>query len=178
VLRRWREPSSANEVEGASWYKDYTNTKGACQTVKNGDLSNVVVPRLVLVFEGALGFLEPDKVERYNALGTAGRWYDAARLWDFDELMMRKIMDLTFRQNFELEAVTYVGPAEFARELADRFDEDNIPIRRTTASTAEVMARRLSYAPDIAYVYDANRQTAFMYGQKGRYLRSAHELGR
>jgi hypothetical protein len=143
-----------------------------------GDLSNETVARLVLVFEGSLGFLPENQVERFNALGSAGRWYDAARLWDFNELMAKKILDVTYRQGFELECVTYAGPKEFADELSDRFDEEHLPIRRTTATRADIMARRISYAPDIAHIYDANPETAYMYGHKGSLLKTVHQLGR
>jgi hypothetical protein len=147
--------------------------------VLHGDLSNVVTARLVLVYEGALGFLPEDKVDRYNALGTAGRWYDAARCWEFDELMMRKIIDVTYaRASYQVELVTYAGPGEFAAEVYERCGEEGLPVSRVTASTAEVMARRLAYAQDIACVYDASPQTAFMYGQRGKLLRSVHDLGR
>jgi hypothetical protein len=144
----------------------------------NGNLSNAVVPRLVLVFEGALGFLPEEKVQEYNLLGTIGKWGDAVACWDFRDLMCRKIWDVTYRLSFQLEVVTYVGPKEFADALQARFDEESLPVSRTVASTPERMARRLAYAPDIAMVYDANRQHAFTYGSKGRYLRSVHELGR
>lgn len=146
--------------------------------MQHGDLSNVVTPRIVLVFEGALGFLPEDKVERYNALGSADRWYDAAHLWDFNQLMMKKILDLTYRQAVEIEIITYAGPQAFADELEERFGHEGLPIRRTLASAPDIMARRVSYAPDIAFIYDANRETAYMYGKKGRYLRAVHQLGR
>lgn len=144
----------------------------------NGDLSNVVVPRLVLVFEGALGFLPPDRVEQYNKLGSAGHWDQAARCWDLNELMMRKIWDVVWRQSFQLEVVTYAGPQNLAESLQERFDEENLPVSRTLASTPDRMARRLAYAPDIAVVYDSNAEHAFTYGGKGRYLTSVHMLGR
>jgi hypothetical protein len=144
----------------------------------NGDLSNVVTPRLVLVFEGALGFLPPPRVGKYNQDGSRGLWHEAVRCWEFNELMMRKIWDITYRQSFQMEIVTYAGPPEFATALQDRFDEEGLPISRTLSSTAERMARRLAYAPDIAFVYDADPSHAFMYGGKGRLLRSVHELGR
>jgi hypothetical protein len=137
--------------------------------VQHGNLSNVVVPRLVVVYEGALGFLPEDRVDRYNA----------ARLWDFDDLMMRKIIDVTYaRASYQVELVTYAGPDEFAAEVYERCGEEGLPVSRVTSSTAEVMARRLAYAQDIACVYDANRETAYMYGQKGRLLTSVHQLGR
>lgn len=146
--------------------------------MKNGDLSNVVVPRLVLVFEGALGFLPADRMLEYNTLGSRGDWWRAARCWDLNELMMQKIWDVVFRQSFQLEVVTYAGPDELAEALQVRFDEENLPISRTLASTPARMARRLAYAPDIAAVYDADRDNAFKYGGKGRLLTSVHLLGR
>jgi hypothetical protein len=144
----------------------------------NGNLSNVVTPRLVLVFEGALGFLPTAKVGEYNRLGSEGKWDQAARCWDLHALMMLKIWDVVWRQSVQIEVVTYAGPPEFAESLQERFDEEGLPISRTLSSTATRMARRLSYAPDIAYVYDADPKHAFTYGGKGRYLRSVHELGR
>lgn len=143
-----------------------------------GDLSNVVVPRLVLVFEGALGFLPPDRVEDYNKLGSRGAWDQAARCWDLHDLMMRKIRDVTIRQNFQLEVVTYAGPPEFAQSLQELFEEEGLVISRVLSSTAVRMARRLAYAPDIAYVYDTDPQHVMMYGGKGRHLTSVHQLGR
>lgn len=144
----------------------------------NGDLSNKVTPRLVLVFEGALGFLAAGNIQVYNRFGTAGKWELAAACWDLNDLMCRKIWDVTYRQSFQLEVVTYAGPGEFASALQDRFDEESLPVSRTVASTPARMARRLAYAPDIAAVYDANREHALVYGSKGRYLASVHELGR
>lgn len=146
--------------------------------MQNGDLSSQVVPRLVLVFEGALGFLPESKLLAYNALGSQGDWWRAARCWDLHELMCRKIWDVVFRQSFQLEVVTYAGPDDFADALQVRFDEENLPISRTLASTPARMARRLAYAPDIAAVYDADRANAFKYGGKGRLLTSVHLLGR
>lgn len=146
--------------------------------MRNGDLSNVVVPRLVLVFEGALGFLPEHEVGRFNAFGSRGQWDLAWGVWDLDDLACRKIWDVTFRQSYQLEVVTYVAPEEAAPALAERLDEESLPITRVTASTPARMARRLAYAPDIAYVYDANRENAFKYGSRGGYMRSIHQLGR
>lgn len=144
----------------------------------HNDISNVAVARLILVYEGALGFLPADRVGDYNQLGSEGRWDRAARCWDLNELMCRKIWDVTWRQGFQIEVVTYAGPPEFAEALQERFDEENLPISRTLASTADRMARRLAYAPDIACVYDADPDHAFTYGSRGKLLRNINELGR
>lgn len=146
--------------------------------MKGGDLSNVVVPRIVLVFEGALGFLPASRVSSFNTLGSTGHWYEAARCWDLNDMMMRKIWDVTYRQSFQLEVVTYAGPPELAESLQERFDDEGLPISRTVASTASRMARRLSYAIDIAYVYDVDPQHVMMYGGRGRHLTNVNQLGR
>jgi hypothetical protein len=146
--------------------------------LKGNDLSNVVTPRLVLVFEGALGFLPEARVRDFNYHGSRGNWRLAWQEWELDDLAMRKIWDVTFRQSFQLEVVTYVAPEEGAPALAERLEEESLPITRVTASTPARMARRLAYAPDVAYVYDANRENAFKYGSRGGYLRSIHQLGR
>lgn len=143
-----------------------------------GDLSAQIVPRLVLVFEGSLGFLEASKVGQFNKLGSAGLWDAAARCWDLNDMMMRKIWDVVWRQSFQLEVVTYAGPPSLAESLQERFEEENLPISRTLASTAERMARRLSYAPDIAYVYDTDPRHVMMYGGKGRHMTNVNQLGR
>lgn len=146
--------------------------------LKGNDLSNVVTPRLVLVFEGALGFLPEARVRDYNYHGTKGNWRLAWQEWELDDLAMRKIWDVTFRQSFQLEVVTYVAPEEGAPALAERLEEENLPVSRVTASTPARMARRLAYAPDVAYVYDANRLNALVYGSRGGYMSSIHQLGR
>jgi hypothetical protein len=150
--------------------------------VLNGDLSNKVVPRLCLVFEGALGFLPPGRLTEFNRTVSRSGWYAGWLLWDLNDLMCRKIWDVTYRQSFQLEIVTYVPPddvaAEAAQGLAQALDDEGLPISRVVASTPARMARRLAYAPDIACVYDADPQHAFTYGGKGKLLRSVHELGR
>lgn len=146
--------------------------------MRNGDLSSQVVPRLCLVLEGALGFLPRARVGRFNELGSRGQWDLAWAVWDLNDLMCRKVWDVTYRQSFQVEVVTYACPAEGAQGLAERLDEEGLPVSRVLASTPARMARRLAYAPDIAAVYDANPEHALAYGSKGRHLSSVHEFGR
>lgn len=145
--------------------------------MQGGNLSNATVPRIVLVFENALGFLADDKRADWYRLVKRGRWQDAAHLWDLNDLMLRKIVDLTIRHSVSIDVVTYCGPQEFVDELTRIFDGEDLPVRRVTCSTPERMARRLSFAPDIVAVYDANPGHQLVYGPKGVYLTSVHQLG-
>ena len=146
--------------------------------IKGNDLSrNAPVPRVVLVFENALGYLPDAARPRWRKLSRRGKWDDAARLFELDVLMMRQVARLTHLSSMSVDVVTYCGPADFARALSDRFDEENLPVRRVFSSTAERMARTTSYEPDIVAVYDANPGHAMVYGRKGTVLTHHSQLG-
>lgn len=145
--------------------------------MQGGNLSNSTIPRIVLVFENALGYLPEDSRANWFKLTKRGRWHDAAHLWVLDDLMMTQIMYLTVKHSLSIDVVTYCGPQEFVDELIRRFDDEALPVRRVTCSTPERMARRLSFAPDIVAVYDANPGHQMVYGPKGVYLTSVHQLG-
>lgn len=145
--------------------------------MRGNDLGNTPVPRIVVVFENAVGFLPDELRERWRELSRARQWDDVARLFVLDQLMLRKITDLTYRFSVSVDIVTYCGPEAFAEALARLLDRENVPVRIVFASTPERMARRTSYEPDIAAVYDANREHALVYGRKGVILTSPHMLG-
>ena len=144
----------------------------------HGNLSADVQPRLLIVFEGILGFLPPGRLAEYNQLGSAGRWDRAMGLWDLNGICMQKIVDLAIRKNQQIEIVTYVAPPEGAEALSRRFDEENLPVSRVIASTPQRTARRLPYAPDVACVYDVDARNVMMYGSRGRHITNVHQLGR
>lgn len=146
--------------------------------MKHGDLSSTVVPRVLIVFEGALGFLGPRKVGEYNRLGSAGKWGRAAACWDFNDTLTRALADLVIRRDVRAEVITYSGPDEFAGCLAERFDDLGVPLYGVTATTLARTVRGLAYAPDIARVYDGDPANWLAYGSKGRPLRFPADLGR
>jgi hypothetical protein len=145
--------------------------------VRNGDLSNAPVPRIVIVFENALGYLPDDRRAQWRKLSRKGRWDDVARLFELNVLMLRQIAWLTHRKGTSIDVVTYCGPSEFAAALSRRFDDENLPVRRVFASNPERMARTTSYEPDIMAVYDANPGHARVYGPKGVLLTHHNQLG-
>lgn len=147
--------------------------------MRNGDLSNVVQPRVLLVFEGALGFISGDAVKEFNLLASEGMWGEAWDQWEMNELMARKIWDVVKRQNINVALVTYVSDNEVAATgLQEWADEARLPISECIATTPAKFARELSYMPDVACVYDATAQTCVMLGSKGRLLKNVHDFCR
>jgi len=145
--------------------------------MQGGDLSNTPVPRIVIVFENAIGFLPEDRREEWRVLSRAGDWDAVARLFVLDQQMLRKITDLSWRFSVNIDVVTYCGPEAFAEALARLFDRENVIVRIVFASLPERMARATSYEPDIMAVYDANPEHALVYGRKGVHLTSFRQLG-
>lgn len=145
--------------------------------LRGNDLANTAVPRLIIVFENALGYLPENRRAEWRKLSKAGKWDDVARLFDLDQIMLRKITWMTHRYSLSIDVVTYCGPAAFARALERLFDHENVPIRIVQASTPERLARRTSYEPDIAAIYDGNPHHQLVYGKKGVYLTDHRQLG-
>lgn len=146
--------------------------------MQGGNLSNVVVPRVLVVFEGLIAYLGTDKVAAYNELGSRGDWAGAIDLWEFNPLALAKINDLIIRRDIKVEVVSFVMPREGAQALAERFDEESVPVSRVISSTPDRTARRLAYGPDIIRVYCPDMRHALMCGGKGYHTTSIHQLGR
>lgn len=145
--------------------------------MRNGDLDNTPVPRVVIVFENAIGFLPDDRRDDWRQLSRGRQWDAVARLFVLDPMMLRKITDLSWRFSVNIDVVTYCGPEGFAEALARLFDRENVHVRVVFSSTPERMARTTSYEPDIMAVYDANAEHALVYGRKGVHLTSFRQLG-
>ena len=145
--------------------------------MRGNDLGNTPVPRLVVVFENGIGYLPDDRRDQWRELKAARDWDGMARLFELDQMMLRKITDLTYRFSVSVDVVTYCGPEPFAEALARVLDRENVPVRIVFSSTPERMARRTSYEPDIVAVYDANPGHVLAYGRKGVRLEDYRQLG-
>lgn len=143
-----------------------------------GDLSNEVVPRIVLVFEGALGVITAEERRKFDKDIQRERWMEATRHWVLHEQMMLKIWDITRRQGMNLDVVTFAGPEEFGEALAYRLQEvEDLPIRQVWATRVEVLARKIAYMQDLAKIYDPDRSRFLTWGGKGYHLTDINQLG-
>lgn len=144
--------------------------------MQNGDLSNSVTPRILLVFEGALGYLEKDDGRGFSRAIRRGQWGDAVNLWKLHQLTAQKIWDVTVRQSIGIEIVTFFG-AEFGGALEYRLQvDDDLPVRGVMATTPDRLARKIAYMPSLAAVYDPDPSRWLTYGGKGRHLTDPNQL--
>lgn len=138
--------------------------------MRANDLDNVVVPRDALVWEGLFGLYPDEKTKRLEARFRAkGKWDNAVDCYTINEMLARKIWDLTWRFNVQIELVTWWGP-DFRRALEDRMDRENMPFSRIWSDNPLVLARRLAVMPDLRTIYDPDPEHQFLFGSKGRIL--------
>lgn len=136
--------------------------------MEKGDLSNEVVPRLLVVFEGLLGYL-PDTTTRakFAVECKFHRWKQALNCFVVNERMARLIVDAAWRYKYAVDVVTFLGE-EFDELLPPLLDDRwQLPIGNCWAEDPTVLARRLAYAPTIAGVFHAMPDLQHTFGSKG-----------
>jgi hypothetical protein len=138
--------------------------------VEKGNISNEVVPRLLIVFEGLIGLLPtPAALAKEAAYRKTHRWKRAVNCYEINEVMAKHIWDLTWRKNFSIDVVTFMG-SDFAAELRNRLDDERLPLGTVRSSTPGLLSRELAYDPSVFAVYDPDPTHVFTYGGKGRVL--------
>lgn len=150
--------------------------------MKNGNLSNVVQPRVMLVFEGALGHISESDVEEFNVRASDGLWFEAWQMWKLNEMMAARIWHVVRTLFVQVDVATLFIPESNSHDAALGLQEflelHNLPISNTHAWSPKRLARELAYMPDIAMVYDANPESWAMYGRKGRALQNVNDFCR
>lgn len=137
--------------------------------MENGDISNEVVPRLVIVYEGLLGLLPKKSESKFDIAVRFGRWKRAVDLFETNDLLARKIWDVTWRYNFSVDVVTFLGDKARA-QIAARLENEDLPIRRVWETEPNNLSRQIAYMPDLGAIYFANEQLKYTFGSKGRFL--------
>lgn len=144
--------------------------------MEKGDLGNEVVPRLLIEFEGLLAHLVVQEPEPPGFMSRMlGRRPEPVSTWDLDDLVVKVMWDLTYRFHQELDVITKQGQ-DFARELAERLDVEQVPARRVWAYEPRRLARQLAAMPYVAAVYTGELEHAMLYGSRGRLITPANVL--
>lgn len=146
--------------------------------MKHGDLSNEVVPRLLLVFEGALGVISASDRRAFDKDIKRQHWHAAAERWTIVEPMAMRIWYLARHLGHTLDVVTFAGPEPFGEELAYRLQEvEELPVNHVYATEERKLARKITYMPDVAKVYDPEPRRWLTWGSKGYHLTNPNQLG-
>ena len=129
--------------------------------------------------EGALLFVPQDKAKEFERWMAKSMWRNALDLMEWNDLMIQVIWDRAWRDSFQIDLITFLGPDEFAAELAKKEGEQQLPINSVWATSPEILARQLMRMPDLIRVYHGFAQHQLMYGpSRGRYITDANQFGR
>jgi hypothetical protein len=142
--------------------------------MRNGDISNQVTPRIVLVFEGALGFVFDEKL--WQKVRKNGKYYKIRECWGLNELMVHRILWLFHKKDLQIDIVTFLGD-DFAAELTEWLEDEGVTVSDVWSSTVTQLARSIVYMPDLALVYDPEPTRWLTYGSKGMFISDVNQLG-
>lgn len=142
-----------------------------------GDLSNVVVPRILVVFEGAIGHLREEDLKKFYKYQSKRRFAEALECFDVSELMLASILRVCMRDNLNVSLVTWMqqGMAEAIAELMNYY---SVPVRGCVSESPYLLSAKLPYNPDIIAVYDPDPEHVLIFGSKGVLLDSPGRIGR
>lgn len=140
--------------------------------MQGNDISNTVVPRIVLVWDGLLGIIPTKAAEaKFGAYMRIKRWKKAVKIFEINEAMARQVWDITYRKNFSVDVVTFLGGEAFGDALRERLDQENLPIGHVWYEDPDQLSRSLAYRPDTACVFHSNPQYWLTFGSKGRLVK-------
>ena len=123
-----------------------------------------------MVWEGLLGLLPDVKVQAIEAkFRKRKKWDEAVSCYEVNELLARKVWDITWRGFLQLDLITFLGN-DFAKALESRMERENMPFSRVWATEPNVLARSIALQPDIRTIYVADPAQQFTFGGKGQVL--------
>lgn len=147
--------------------------------MRGNDISNEVVPRLVIVWDGLLGVLPSKAAEaKASTYLRLKRWKKAVSLWEVNDHVGAQIWDLTWRSKYAVDLVTHTSGEPFAEALAERLygPEGFTCLGQIWYEDPRVLARSLAHRPNVACVVHDNPQHVLLFGSKGRYLNGSRDL--
>lgn len=140
-----------------------------------GDLSNKPEPKILIVFEGLVGLLPAENEKSFKKALSRGNWPKAASYWTLNEMALRKILDLQWRRNLNIEIVSF-SAEDLAAEFELLLENAGVGVK-VWHSSPEYLARKSEYMPDVIAMYDADSSRQFTYGRKGRIITGISQLG-
>lgn len=141
--------------------------------MEGNDISNEVVPRLMLVFEGLVGILPAKDERKAERLIRRKKYSEAVAIYEVNEPMAHRMWDITLRLHYSLDVVTWLSPG-FAKSVREWVDEHDLPVQHVTYQDKTSFARKISFMPYVTRLYDPDPADRFTWGSKGRII-SAHD---
>jgi hypothetical protein len=137
--------------------------------MRRGELSNQVLPRLYIVFEGLVGILPDTKSKALEALHRKRKqWDKAANQYILSEPTKQGMRDVYFRYDFRIDILTFHG-ADFADAVRDKLNQKNLLFGDVVAYDQQELLHELTYDRSILAVLDPAPERMLTWGGKGRY---------
>ena len=145
--------------------------------VKDGDLANSASPKVLLLFEGALGYLPSDRHAYFKRHARRNDWPAAAAVWQLNKLVMRKINHISWYSNVNVEIITYVAGTDFAAAVENRLSGLNLSIATVSYyPSAQELSTQLPYELNMAG-YRPGCYAEYDLWARRVHLTNAHQLG-
>lgn len=138
--------------------------------MRKGELSNDVLPRVYIVFEGLVGILPDAKSKVLEGLARKRRkWAEAVDQYQLNLPTSGGLRDLYWRHRFRVDVVTFIDP-KFVEPIRSKLDSRNVLFGDVHYYTTPFdLAQDLVYDPAIIGVLDGDPARILTYGAKGRY---------
>lgn len=138
--------------------------------MRRGELSNEVLPRVYIVFEGLIGILPDAKVRTLEALARKRKkWEQAVQYYQLNLPTQGGMKDLYWRHRFRVDVITFIDPS-FVSPVRDRLDSKNLLFGGVHYySSPQELAQDMVYDQSILGVLDPDPKHALAYGSKGRH---------
>ncbi len=137
--------------------------------MRKGELSNQVLPRVYIVFEGLVGILPDAKSKALEALHRKRKhWDKAVNQYKLSEPTKQGTRDLYWRYNFRIDILTFHG-ADFADAVRDKLNQKNLLFGDVVAYDQQELLHELAYDRSILAVLDPAPERMLTWGGKGRY---------
>lgn len=137
--------------------------------MEKGDISNVISPRMLVVFEHLVGLLPtPADRAKYSTMVRLHQWKRAVNTFEPNELLSKHLWDMTYgRYSYTLDCVTWL-PEEMEEYVHEWLDREGLPFSQYHRYDPTKLARRIATMPDVAFIYDPDPKHRFLFGSKGR----------
>jgi len=138
--------------------------------VRRGELSNEVLPRLFIVFEGLVGILPDTKAKTLESVARKRKkWAQAVDYYLLNTgSTVRGMRDLYWRHRFRVDVITFIDPA-FVIPVQNKLDSHNLRFGDVHFYDRGTLLDDLTYDPSIIRVLDPDPMRSLAWGGKGSY---------
>ena len=135
--------------------------------MEKGDIDNAMPPRIIVIFDGLIGEVPPNRERRVQLLRSVGRWKAVAESYDIDLHVRKQLHDMSWRRHWRIDVVLFDHEG-VARAMERRFNRMNLAIANVYAiSGPKELVERLPVMPEVIYVVHGNPEWTYAFGRLG-----------